>query len=141
VTLFDSYTVLTSGLKLPKLPAACTGMLVGGSCWYLGDAGMSCTSTCAIQGLAYDPATETYAGSSGTDDQCVAILHALTPYAISLISEVTACGVGLGCHLTEYGAVRCPAPTTTADAAGQTLQPVYRACACGMPVTTTTLTP
>ena len=141
VVVFDAFTVLTSGLKVPKPAPACTGMTVGGSCWYLGDAGASCTSTCAAQGLAYDPATETYAGSSGSDDQCVAVLSALTPYSISLWTGVTDCGVGLGCHLADYGAVRCPAPPTTADAAGEALQLVSRACACGAPVTTTTLLP
>jgi hypothetical protein len=37
---------LVAGFKLPKPPAACDGMSVGGYCWYLGGDGQSCATVC-----------------------------------------------------------------------------------------------
>ena len=57
-------------------PPPCDAV-TGGFCWFMGDSGASCDAACAIKGRAYDSATETYAGSGGTDANCVAVLDAL----------------------------------------------------------------
>jgi len=53
------------------------GVLVGGACWYAGAAGADCDTTCGGLGLAYDEATRTYAGSDGSDANCIEVLDAL----------------------------------------------------------------
>ena len=53
------------------------GQLVSGYCWLLGLNGQTCDTTCGTYGLAYDPATWFYAGSSGNNAQCDAVLDAL----------------------------------------------------------------
>ena len=49
----------------------------GGFCWFLGADDVTCDAVCAIAGRAYDSATETYAGSGGSDANCIAVLDAL----------------------------------------------------------------
>lgn len=58
-------------------PPPCSGVEVGGACWFLGKGSIDCDTTCVGVELAYDEATRTYAGSDGTDGQCEAVLDAL----------------------------------------------------------------
>ena len=118
--LTDGFAMMLAG----ELP--CTAE-VGGFCWFLGDAGAACESTCAAQGRSYDDAgTAGYAGSGGTNEQCLAVLTALGATQ-EASADAVSCGMGLGCHVDVASQPhRCTDPTTAA-AAGVT---VGRACAC-----------
>ena len=62
----------------------CPGTVVLGACWlYHPTKGDSCTNMCAASGLAYDPATATVAGSSGSDANCLTVASALFPFYTS----------------------------------------------------------
>ena len=112
-------------------------------CWYLGQVGSDCDTTCAAIGLSYDPATETFAGSGGDDSDCLVVLNrgnaALSAFLFRSQSlDCTANGLGgIGCFaipppagcnflcLSSFG--RCAAPTTgSADSAPGR----QRFCAC-----------
>lgn len=54
----------------------CGGVEVGGYCWYLGAEGKNCDQVCVSHG-GYHEATRTYAGSDGTDNNCIQVLDAL----------------------------------------------------------------
>ena len=112
----------------PTVAAGCGGVLVGGFCWYLGTSnamgGQSCTTVCATHG-GYDSATETYAGSAGTNANCGAVLTALgvsgSPSDINCSGNSTGCGRDFGV------AERC---TDTASTSGAGWVFKSRACAC-----------
>src|SRR5262249_605365 len=119
-------TTTTTTTTLP-----CTSF-VGGFCWYLGAAGADCDATCAAQGRVYDAATATYAGSSGTNANCEAVLTALGhPGSVPDLS-LTASGIGCswiticieGC--ASLG-IREIGETTTS---GASVPFSERACAC-----------
>jgi hypothetical protein len=63
-----------AGSTLP--PQRCGGVRVGGYCWYFGAQGQSCDEVCASHG-GYHDATRFYAGSAGSNSQCIAVLDAL----------------------------------------------------------------
>jgi len=58
------------------IPAACEAT-TGGFCWFLGAPGADCNATCSAAGRSYDTATGTYAGSGGTDQNCMDVMQAL----------------------------------------------------------------
>jgi len=70
--LFPDYEPASA--ELP--PEHCAGTRVGGYCWYFGASGASCDEVCAPHG-GYHDATRFYAGSAGTNRQCVDVLDAL----------------------------------------------------------------
>jgi hypothetical protein len=101
-----------------------------GSCWVLGALGASCDAACASIGLAYDPATATVAGSSGTDADCLALLYATGAPGGELDNAGGDCaGLASGCSvITEFGfRARCGTPATTSDAS---YGPMQRVCGC-----------
>lgn len=99
-------------------------------CWFLGDAGLSCSSVCAANGLVYDDLTRTIAGSEGSDFNCNVLLDALNAPTI----VVNTCTLGLGCELEGNQPTRCTSPTTTATDSSPTSR---RVCACvGQPAPT-----
>ena len=61
----------------PDLSPPCGGQRVGGHCFYLGDWGQSCDTACQGHGGCDLAGTRDYAGSAGSDGQCVAALGAL----------------------------------------------------------------
>jgi hypothetical protein len=104
-------------------PCAAT---TGGFCWFLGLSDASCDAACALAARTYDPATETYAGSGGSDANCTAVLDGLGVPAGPLLTTA-ACFDGVGCfHAAPLGRVRCTAPPTNAISSGN----LQRACAC-----------
>ena len=109
-------------------PCPAGGALAGGACWYLGGSGDGCDDTCTNVGLAYDAATDTYAGSSGTLLQCLEVMDALgqTDPPLGTAGDIN-CNFGTGCSKDNTDRGRCTAPATTATAAEFTLE---RACAC-----------
>jgi hypothetical protein len=102
------------------------GAVVGGYCWLLAGAGDSCDTTCGNFGLVYDSATMTYAGSAGTDANCVAVLNALRQPYTTLGSAPP---FGLGCVSFAYGgtAFRDSTTATNSYSSDGTSQ---RVCAC-----------
>ena len=119
-------------------PCASGGVLVGGSCWYFGPAGLSCDYTCTNIGKSCDPATINYAGTGGTSANCAAVLTALgvtDPYS----GDFSPCSTGAGCvdaPFYEFAARCVDVPTNCAD--GFTGS---RACACSTSSPAPTPTP
>jgi len=109
----------TSGCK------HCPGQLVGGYCWLLAPENAPCDATCAIVGLAYDSATSFYAGATGSDANCAAVLNA---FGIPGGPPNEQGFVGLGCYFNGPASarVRDIDPTT----AGASALFTERACAC-----------
>jgi hypothetical protein len=107
------------------------GTRVGPACWLFGALGQSCTAVCAAQSLTTDPATTTYAGSQGTDGQCMAVLDALGTVAGNLPFVTTSCGVADECMLAIGGSdsqrARCTDTPADPDASSSFHR---RACAC-----------
>ena len=116
-------TFVVNALCLPTGGCAVPCQAVVGSfCWYLGADGTDCDTTCAAAGKAYDPATETYAGSLGSDFGCNDVAMAL-----GMQTFVGATGTSYGC--SELGAahtVRGLMPSASNAGLGG----VRRACAC-----------
>lgn len=115
----------SAGTGMPD-GAPCSGVVVGAACWYLGSLGASCTDTCASHG-GYDSATQRFAGSVGTDDQCKQVLDALGAGTAGDPVTDTNTGNALGCYYEGSQRFRELAGATTAGANRTTVQ---RACAC-----------
>ena len=105
-----------------------TCVLVGQHCWFPGVEGTHCDATCAAQGLVYDPATATYAGSAGTDEKCHAVLNALYAFPFSTAENFIDAGIGCALGNGFFGpfGVRDINPTTS----GAFRSGYSRACAC-----------
>ncbi len=107
-------------------PCRSSGVAVGGFCWYLGAPGESCDVTCAGVGAVCDAATITFAGSGGTNTNCMSVLAALA--ITDPFTESMECLGGYGCaDIPGFVSARCSAPPTTCAAAASNVQ---RACAC-----------
>jgi hypothetical protein len=103
-----------------------SGRGVGSACWYLGSNNQSCDTVCAAHGAVYDSATSTYAGSAGSNANCVAVLAAVNAN-VSPVFDSGGCSNGFGCLSQAPYGVRCTNPATNSSAlAGD----VARACAC-----------
>jgi len=109
---------------------ACPGFVYAEECWLFGADGVDCDATCAASGMVYDTATDTVAGSAGTDTACKDIFDGLGVPGTGIPLGSTACGPGLsvGCAVAAGIRARCmtPAPTTS-SASGSGFE---RACAC-----------
>jgi len=114
----------------PTAPCLNGGTAVVGEipgCWFLSDAGQSCTDVCGSKGLVYDEKTRTVAGSDGSMDACMTlqmVLGAFVPPCLPI-----ECGDGLGCSYNVKTQIpsQCMVPPTTADAATVDIE---RVCAC-----------
>jgi hypothetical protein len=110
-------------------PSCAAGLSFGGACWFPGGLSESCDQVCSGEGLVYDDATRTVAGSDGSDANCLAILN-LFSFPSPFVGGV-ACdpGFGVGCSSMpiEFVSARCTSPPTTADASVANL---VRICAC-----------
>ncbi|MBI3768341.1 MAG: hypothetical protein HY271_07560 [Deltaproteobacteria bacterium] len=98
---------------------------IGGACWLLGAPDQSCDAVCTAQGLTYDTATSTYAGSSGSLANCQTLLDALN--AGSGAASDGSCADGWGCFIVGSTRIRCSSPATNSTAS---LSSFARACAC-----------
>ncbi len=80
---------------------------------------------CAAHSVTYDAATLSYAGSGGSNANCVEVLVALN--ASDHAFDSGGCSQGFGCFLADTDGIHCTGPVTTegAGAGG-----VVRACAC-----------
>ncbi len=98
------------------------------NCWFLGLAGQSCDAVCSSNGMLYDSATDTVAGSTGTSTACFDLLGSLGAPAGP--NQSSTCGGGFGCfaNVSLFPArVHCTAPPTTSSAI---FADGARACAC-----------
>jgi hypothetical protein len=121
----QSTTPPTTTTTLSSCPAP--GISVGAHCWYGGIANESCDTVCANHSLAYDPATAEYAGSLGTDENCIAVLGGVYPGLPW--GTATDCNVAVGCgaSLALGMGFRCVTPPTTSSALHSQWA---RACSC-----------
>jgi hypothetical protein len=108
----------------------CPGKIVGGYCWWKGPDGLSCANTCAAIGMTYDPATATYAGSGGSDANCMAVAAAIYNW-YPPAPPITVEGIGS----TGVGCVDITFPTTVHRDISPTLAEAVnpsaaRFCAC-----------
>jgi hypothetical protein len=87
--------------------------------------GQSCDGVCTAQGLTYDTATSTYAGSSGSLANCQTLLDALNAGSGSVSDG--GCAEGWGCFISGSTRIRCVNPATNSTASAPTFA---RACAC-----------
>jgi eukaryotic-like serine/threonine-protein kinase len=115
------------------------GVVVGGACWFLGARGdglgvdgPNCNEVCAAADLVYDGATRFFAGSDGTDENCIAVLRALDAPGFHGFQRTL--GVPLGCGVShdpnfsghpDWIRVTGSSRTTAAARGGE-----GRACAC-----------
>ena len=104
------------------------GVSVGGHCWYSSASGASCTTACSAASLAYNTATLTYAGSSGSLAQCKAVIDAVFG-GNNTVSEnaSSVCFYPLGCGYDGSDYRRCAAFSTTE---GEMQIGFTRVCAC-----------
>lgn len=111
-----------------ECPFFCAGFSFEDACWFGSGLGESCADACAGEGLVYDEATRTVAGSDGTDENCMAVLSGLSfPAAWG---GSFACGIsGVGCSSIpiDFVSARCFSPPTTAEASEPNIS---RVCAC-----------
>jgi hypothetical protein len=119
-----------------QAPITCSGTVVGGACWYFGANNLSCTEVCATHG-GYNAATATFAGSGGTDGQCIQVLNALSVADVDgtgLHTQATLNGMsGLGCGADYTGnATWYRLTTATTEGASSNGNALFfrRLCAC-----------
>ena len=121
----DGNKFLVKDAAAGTCPAACTGQLVGGFCWFLGAPADSCDATCTNQGLVCSVGTIAYAGTGGSYDQCVAVMTALGVTGNQLGDVYN--GAGIGClDNSDSDIARDTSPTTCSGA----VVTIRRACAC-----------
>jgi hypothetical protein len=131
---FGMFGTLSCSSECTVDVSACTtcpasSMLYEGSCWVLGATGASCDAACATVGLVYDSATSTVAGSSGTDEDCLALLYATGASGGELDHVGDCVDGGYGCAVwSEFGfRARCLTPSTDGISSKAGHQ---RVCAC-----------
>ncbi|MFH1435625.1 MAG: hypothetical protein ABIJ56_07895 [Pseudomonadota bacterium] len=114
-----------------ELPAECGGVMVGGYCWYVSGMDESCTAVCATQGGCNLAGTRDYAGSSGTDAQCVAVLEAL---GYGAYPHQGSSNNDLGCHFAwlsyTYWSTEHETTCEALPFIGESDPCVLRMCAC-----------
>lgn len=82
---------------------SCEGKRAFGLCWYLGEAGASCLSTCRTRG-GYDPRTADHVGTDrqgGSLEACASLLE-LLGFRGSVFTGIRPDDVGFGCHVWDY---------------------------------------
>jgi hypothetical protein len=96
-------------------------------CWYYGAQGQSCDDACLAHGSFYNEKTMTFAGSAGTNPNCLNICNALgVPGDLVTTGSANA---GVGCYYDSNSSARHRqvTPTTTSSA---TYTTASRICAC-----------
>ncbi|MBM9593931.1 hypothetical protein [Roseitranquillus sediminis] len=124
-TLDGSASFQYASCSAPDMSCLSDGEEVGGQRWFYGAYGQSCDAVCSGESLYYDEATRSYAGSDGTNANCVAVLYALgaTGTTVSTYS-FTAAGCGYSSSLSSR--FRMTVATRSAQSSGT----ARRACAC-----------
>jgi hypothetical protein len=114
---------------IASVVCAASGVEVGGSCWYYGANGGSCTDACTAVSLIYDDATRTFAGSGGTEANCQAVLDALGAPGTTVGTGAVNPSYNFGCGYDVGWTLRLRYPNSPTDA--NAIDPGFRrACAC-----------
>ncbi|MGB0513338.1 MAG: Ig domain-containing protein, partial [Wenzhouxiangellaceae bacterium] len=121
---------------------SCGGTLVGGFCWYFGANNQSCNDVCAANG-GYNNGTETFAGSGGSNANCVTVLEALGQTQPGCTGAENRTGLPVGCAADFETSNSCPSggstrnfvrytspATTAAGSSSSSSLFLRRACAC-----------
>ncbi|WP_435640829.1 RCC1 domain-containing protein [Micavibrio aeruginosavorus] len=118
------------------VPSWCSGVVVGGYCWYVSALNQSCDAACASRGGVNSTGVINYAGSSGTLANCTAVVQALVPGIPAPSNNGAAQAVG--CAIANIGGPSGPNPlldipvrynlTPTTTAASYST--MWRVCAC-----------
>jgi hypothetical protein len=119
----------------PAEPAEpdCSGTLVDGVCWYLGELDRACVDVCATRG-GVDPASTASIGTpeqGGSLESCAAILAALGGPAASLQEGFREDDLGFGCHVFVDAAGATSAWWLTAPAFAPTVADPNASIVCG----------
>ncbi len=124
-TSFSSFALGPFGFLKKTTASSCpnSGASVGGYCWYAGALGQSCTTVCSGLSLVYNAATLSYAGSSGSDANCLSVLNALSLGAAAVSTQFDA----RGCQASNANVRKRGTLSTTAGASNATWA---RACSC-----------
>ncbi len=108
-------------------PPACKGTALGGHCWYASGEGQSCGELCLAHGGCDLAGTRDFAGSAGTDANCVLVLNAL---GFASYPHQNYSNNDLGCHYAWHSwTYWSQAMPTTCEAAAPSASAV-RMCAC-----------
>ncbi len=115
------------GQLIGTTSGSCSGQSVGGYCWYLGAVAASCTTTCSTRG-GYNAGTQSYAGNTGSNANCAAVLTALSrPGAVSDEPSTGAWDTsGCGSYMGSMSMRFIGGATST----GASYASFERACAC-----------
>ena len=127
-TVTASVTGGTAVVTWNVTTASCSGVVMGGACWYLGAANTTCSTTCSGHGGFDSTNTRNYAGDLGTNAQCNSLLTALG-VAGTTTTDASSCMSGvqyMGCH-AEPARYRC---TNGATDGSHSFSPYQPACAC-----------
>lgn len=123
-----------AGVGMAACPPVCSGVSVGGYCFYAGVAGQSCTQVCSSRGGVNLAGTRNYVGSGGTFQNCSNVASALGLTLGSGGGDSSSCSQGLqymGCgeFSSFWGTrvVRCINATTNAEQAHSGFK---RVCGC-----------
>ena len=109
-------------------PPPCGGVRVGGYCWYPSAPDGSCTDACTAHGGCSLAGTRDFAGSGGTDANCVAVLAAL---GYGGYPHQDWSNNNLGCHFAWASwTYWSTAAVTTCEAAAPGAADAVRMCAC-----------
>jgi len=108
--------ILVSCTPAPPAPEEFNCETAGGAiaegseaCWFAGGGGESCDQICAYKGLTYDDRTAGFAGSEGTNENCLAVLDALQLGEGDVYNQS---GGGFGCiNVPTTGRFRDPTTT------------------------------
>jgi hypothetical protein len=119
----DNWSVTTA--------SACGGSSVGGFCWYVGASNQSCNTVCTSRGGVNLSGTRDYAGSGGSDANCINVRDALGLSGITFAPDGSSSSyvVGLGCAVSfnNSSSTRVIDVTTNATDANSLFK---RVCAC-----------
>lgn len=88
-------------LPEPEPVPACGGVLLAGTCWYLGNVGQACDDVCLTRG-GFSTASMAWIGTpaqGGSVEGCTAVLQALAALPGVVTEGFREDGLGLGCHL------------------------------------------
>jgi hypothetical protein len=106
------------------LNSSCSGVWVGGACWFLGALNQSCDTACTAQGKVYHAAGQSYADNPNVSN-CQDVLDALSAVG-SGAPSTSACSYGCAARPSNSTRRLCTSATTSSA----TNASYQRACAC-----------
>lgn len=111
-------------------PCSSPGQQESYYCWFLGENNESCDTVCKGHGLNYNVATQTYAGSGATGDQCRNLLKNRFNSAVKNYSGNASFGQGLGCSIYTFSGINLGLRDGEVTTISSAREYVRRVCAC-----------